>query len=76
MGMHLNDKDLQTFKGLHTESGASSPHTLEHGLDQRCASWSKEAKGTQWGRAESSVSEWPAEHPQGHRTGLASPEMT
>lgn len=36
--LHLNDKDLQSFKRLHTESRALSPHTLEDGLDQRCAS--------------------------------------
>lgn len=52
MGMHLNDKDLQSFKRLHTEGGASSPHTLEHGLDQRCASWSK-AKGNAVGKRRS-----------------------
>lgn len=47
MGMHLNDKDLQSFKRLHTESGASSPHTPEHGLDYRDALLEQRSQGTQ-----------------------------
>lgn len=47
-GLHLNDKDLQSFKRRHTESRASSPQTLEDGLDLRF--WELRSKGNTVGK--------------------------